>query len=181
MTPRTITAAPPPPRTIYACDRVEQIKLLGDRILIRPLAWEPSKIIEVVRHGRPLRGEVMAVGPGHNPLKYRKVNGKKLMDYSKRFRPTEVRVGDVVELGGLNIFDGKGYEFPQVMVGLESMLIATERDVVGVVGPYWRVEEEIDAQASRRKDLLLGALQAGPTQAETTTQAETNQSVPTQE
>ncbi len=90
-------------------------------------------------------------------------------------------MGDVVELGGLNIFDGKGYEFPPVMVGLESMLIATERDVVGVVGPYWRVEEEIDAQASRRKDLLLGALQAGSTQAETTTQAETNQSVPTQE
>lgn len=132
-TPRTITQAPPPPRTIYACDRVEQIRLLGDRILLKPLAWEPSKILEVVRFGRALRGAVMAVGPGHNPLKYRKVNGKKLMDYSKRFRPTEVRVGDIVELGGLNIFDGKGYEFPEVLVGTERMLIATERDVTMIV------------------------------------------------
>jgi hypothetical protein len=135
MNPHTIPRAAPPPATIYACGRVDQIRLLGDRLLLRPLKWQPSKILEVVRFGRALRGEVMAVGPGHNPLKYRKVNGKKLMDYSKRFRPTEVKVGDIVELGGLNVFDGEGYQFPEVLVGTERMLICTERDVTIVIEP----------------------------------------------
>ena len=135
MNPHAIPRAAPPPATIYACDRIDQIRLLGDRILLKPLKWQPSKILEVVRFGRALRGEVMAVGPGHNPLKYRKVNGKKLMDYSKRFRPTEVKVGDIVELGGLNVFDGEGYQFPEVLVGTERMLICTERDVTIVIEP----------------------------------------------
>ena len=109
---------------------------MGDRILLRPLKWEPSKILDVVRYGRPLRGEVMAIGPGHNPLKYKTRGDKtKTMDYSKHFRPTEVKVGDIVELGGLNVFDGKGYQFPEVVVGNETMIICSERDVAGVVQP----------------------------------------------
>lgn len=111
------------------------VRLLGDRILVRPLKWQPSKILEVVRFGRPLRGEVMAVGPGHHPLKYRRgpKGPKQFMDYSRHFRPTEVKVGDIVELGGLNVFDGKGYQFTEVLVGVETMLICAERDVVMVV------------------------------------------------
>lgn len=116
-------------------DRPEDVRMLGDRILLKPLKWEPSKILEVVRFGRPLRGKVMAIGKGHNPIKYKPgPKGKKqFMDYSKRFRPTEVRVGDVVELGGLNVFDGEGYKFPEVIVGNETMLICSERDVAMVV------------------------------------------------
>lgn len=116
------------------CDTVSQFRPLKDCILLRPLKWEPSKILEVVRHGRPLRGEVMAIGPGLNPLKYRKgpKGPKQFMDYSRHFRPTEVRVGDVVEIGGLNQFDGQGYQFTEVIVGNETMLVVTERDVVGV-------------------------------------------------
>lgn len=119
--------------TEVVCDRVSQFRPTGDRILLKPLAWEPSKIIEVVRHGRPLRGEVMAIGPGHHPAKYKHRNGKKLMDYSRLFRPTEVKVGDIVELGGLNIFDGKGYDFTEVIVGNEAMVVCTERDVAMVI------------------------------------------------
>lgn len=121
--------------TQVACDSPAQFKPTKDRILLRPLAWEPSKILEVVRFGRPLRGEVMAVGPGLNPIKYRPhPDGKRrIAEYSKRFKPTEVKVGDIVELGGLNIFDGQGYQFPEVVVGNETMLIVTERDVAGVV------------------------------------------------
>ena len=133
MKAHQIAAPTPPSRTTYAADQVADVRMLGDRILLKPLKWEPSKIIEVVRHGRALRGEVMAIGPGHNPLKYKKERGRKLMDYSKRFRPTEIQVGDIVELGGLNIFDGKGYEFPEVVVGNETMLICTERDVTMVI------------------------------------------------
>jgi hypothetical protein len=137
MKAHTITAPPPPPRSIYACATVDQVKMLGDRILLKPLKWEPSKILEVVRHGRTLRGEVMAVGPGHNPLKYKPgPKGKRqFMNYSRHFRPTEVKVGDIVELGGLNQFDGKGYEFTEVIVGVENMIICTERDVAIVIEP----------------------------------------------
>ena len=115
----------------------KDVRLLGDRILLKPLKWEPSKLIEVVRHGRPLRGEVMAVGPGHHPLKYRKgpKGPKQFMDYSKHFRPTEVKPGDIVELGGLNVFDGKGYQFTEVLVGVETMIVCSERDVAIVVQP----------------------------------------------
>lgn len=122
-------------RTIYACERPESLRMLRDQILLKPLAWEPSKLIEVVRHGRALRGKVMAIGPGHHPTKRRKhPDGKRTMvDYSRHFRPTEVKVGDVVELGGLNIFDGKGYDFTEVLVGNEAMLICTERDVAMVI------------------------------------------------
>jgi len=84
------------------------LRLIGDRILVRPLKWEPSKILEVVRYGRPLRGEVVAVGPGAHPKKYKDgPKGKRsLMDYSRHFRPNDVKVGEIVEFGGLNIFDG---------------------------------------------------------------------------
>lgn len=119
----------------YIAESPAQVRMLGDRILLRPLAWEPSKILEVVRHGRPLRGEVMAIGPGMHPIKYKAhPDGKrKIADYAKRMRPTEVKVGDIVELGGLNVFDGAGYSFPEVIVGAETMLICAERDVAGVV------------------------------------------------
>jgi hypothetical protein len=120
--------------TQIVCNTPDQLRLLGDRILLRPLDWKPSEVIDVVRHGRPLRGEVMAVGKGHHPLKYKPHHdGKhKIVEYRKRFQPTEVKVGDVVELGGLNVFDGNGYDFPEVVVGNEMMLIITERDVAGV-------------------------------------------------
>lgn len=118
----------------YICADVAQFRPLGDRILLRPLKWEPSRILEVVRYGRTLRGEVMAVGPGVNPIKYKPgANGpKSKMDYSRHFRPTEVKVGDVVELGGLNIYDGKGYQFTEVLIGAETFVICTERDVAMV-------------------------------------------------
>lgn len=122
--------------TIFACERIEQLRMRGDRILLRPLKWEPSKILEVVRHGRALRGEVVAIGPGIYPVSKRINQGQyKRIEFSRHFRPTEVKVGDVVELGGLNQFDGAGYQFTEVVVGNEALLICTERDVAGVVQP----------------------------------------------
>jgi hypothetical protein len=120
--------------TTYLAESADQVRMIGDRILLRPLAWKPSDVLDVVRHGRTLRGEVMAIGPGHNPLKYKTRGDKtKTMDYSKHFRPVDVKVGDIVELGGLNVFDGQGYQFPEVIVGTETMIVCTERDVAGVV------------------------------------------------
>lgn len=114
-----------------------KLRMLGDRILLRPLEVQWSDHIIVARHGRPVRGEVIAIGPGRYPIKYKPSTkpGHKLAVLSRRFQRTEVKVGDVVELGGLNVFDGHGYEFPEVIVGGERMLIVTERDVAGVVEP----------------------------------------------
>lgn len=113
------------------------IRMMHDRILLKPMDWNGADVhgegslIQVVRNGRPLRGTVKSIGPGHNPIKYKaNAQGKKAqMDYSKRFRPTEVKVGDVVELGGLNQYDGKGYQFTEVIYNGELHLICFERDV----------------------------------------------------
>lgn len=110
------------------------LRLLGDRILFRPLEWDASKIVIAIRHGRPVRGEVIAVGPGIHPVSKRTKlgDGRQRIDFSKRFRPTEVKPGEIVELGGLNIFDGKGYQFTEVIYNGELCLICAERDIAGV-------------------------------------------------
>lgn len=107
------------------------LRLLGDRLLIKPMDWDTNTKVIAIRHGRPVRGEVIAVGPGAHPKKYKAgpKGPKSLMDYSKHFRPTEVKPGDIVELGGLNIFDGQGYAFPEVMVGTERHIVVQEADV----------------------------------------------------
>lgn len=107
------------------------LRMMGDRILLKPMDWDASKTIIAIRHGRPVRGEVIAVGPGHHPIKYKPGDGGKraLMDYSKRFRPTEVQPGDIVELGGLNAYDGNGYAFTEVLFNGVLHLICQERDV----------------------------------------------------
>lgn len=112
-----------------------KLRMLGDRILLKPLDWDASSIVVAIRHGRPVRGEVVAVGPGTHPKKYKSgPNGpRSLMDYAKRFQPTEVKAGDIVELGGLNVFDGHGYEFPEVYVGNERHIVIQEADIAGVV------------------------------------------------
>jgi co-chaperonin GroES (HSP10) len=107
------------------------IRMMHDRILLKPMDWDASKTIIAIRHGRPVRGEVVAVGPGHNPIKYKpNAQGQRAkMDYSKHFRRTEVKPGDVVELGGLNQYDGKGYQFTEVIYNGELHVICSERDV----------------------------------------------------
>lgn len=113
------------------------LRMTSDRILLKPLEWEGEDVhgvgtrLAVVRHGRPLRGMVVAIGPGHFPVSKRtKLNdGRQRIEYSKHFRPTEVKVGEVIELGGLNQFDGAGYQFTEVLYNGELHLICQERDV----------------------------------------------------
>jgi len=71
------------------------LRMMSDRILLKPLDWEGESVhgegsrLHVIRHGRTLRGQVVAVGPGHHPIKRKDgPKGKNsLMDYAKRFRP----------------------------------------------------------------------------------------------
>ena len=113
----------------------EVIRPLRDNILLEPLDWEASSILITIRSGRPVRGRVAAVGPGARVMKrWKNEQGQQCkIGETKHFVPCEVRVGDVVELGGLNVFDGKGYMFPEINVGSKRYIMITEKDVAGVV------------------------------------------------
>lgn len=107
----------------------ERIRPLRDQIVVKPMEWNPSRTIQIAGNTRrTLRGTVVAVGPGCYPKRYNR-DRSKTWD-SKAFQRTEVKVGDVVELGGLEI---DGYSFPQVLIGNELHVICREADVAGVV------------------------------------------------
>ena len=109
----------------------ENVRPLRDQIVLEPLDWEPSKIIAVAYQGKPLRGRVLAVGPGNYPKKYNGPKGKRSKSWdSKHFVPTEVKVGDVVELGGLEI---GGYLHTRFRWGDKDCVMIREADVAGVV------------------------------------------------
>lgn len=109
-----------------------KIRPLRDQIVVEPLEWRPSEIIDVAYLGKPLRGIVKAVGPGHYPKQYDGPKGRRTKSWdSKAFLPTEVKVGDVVELGGLEL---GGYLFQTFLWGAKEHVICREADVTGVVG-----------------------------------------------
>lgn len=107
-----------------------------DYLVVEPLGVEHSKILAVIEHTKPLRGIVKAVGPGHYPLCYDHPDKHKRtrMWRSSTFQPTQVKVGDVVELGAVKI-DGRivGYSFQQIMWGNRIHILCREADVSGVV------------------------------------------------
>lgn len=109
------------------------IRPLRDQIVVKPLDWQPSKILadlgmKIVYQGKTLRGEVLAVGPGCYPKRYNRDRSKSWD--SMQFRPTEVKVGDVVELGGLEL---RGYQFDELLWGTQAVVICREQDVTGIV------------------------------------------------
>ena len=112
----------------------ETIRCLRDYIIVEPLEVDHRTMIVVKEHTKPLRGIVRAVGPGHYPKRYDhpdKHARTKTWD-SKSFQPTEVRVGDVVELGG---YEYGGYNFQTFIWGDKVHLICREADVAGIVEP----------------------------------------------
>ena len=114
----------------------QRIRPLRDFLVVEPLDVEHSAILTVVEDTKPLRGVVKAVGPGHYPLRYDHQDKHKRtkMWRSRSFQPTEVRVGDIVELGCVKL-DGRvhGYSFQQIMWGSKMHLICREADVSGIV------------------------------------------------
>lgn len=114
----------------------EKIVPLHDYIVVEPLAVEHSKILTVIEHTKPVRGIVKAVGPGHYPLCYDHPDKhrRKKMWRSKTFLPTQVKVGDVVELGAVKI-EGRivGYSFQQIYWGTTMHIMCREADVSGIV------------------------------------------------
>lgn len=113
----------------------EQIRPMHDYVIIEPLGVVHSVILAVIEHTKPLRGVVKAVGKGHYPLRYDNEKGRRTrMWRSSVFQNTEVKVGDVVELGSIRI-DGRisGYSFQTFMWGSKEHLICREADISGVV------------------------------------------------
>jgi hypothetical protein len=103
------------------------VRPLRDHLVVEPLDWRPSSTIEVVYNGKPLRGKVRAVGPGRYPLKYDGPKGKRSKSWEgKSYLPTEVKVGDIVELGGLEL---RGYLFQTFRWGSKEVIMCREQDV----------------------------------------------------
>jgi chaperonin GroES len=93
------------------------IKPLGDRVIVKPLAEEEvtaSGIVlpDTVDKEKPEQGEVMAIGPG------------KRLD-SGEISPMSVKVGDKV------VF--KKYSADEVKVDGEEILVVGEDDIVGII------------------------------------------------
>ena len=106
----------------------QNIRPLRDRLIVEPLEIVYSRYLIVDHRTKPLRGIVKAAGPGTYPKQYdhpEKHKRTKMWD-SKHFRPTQVKVGDVVELGGSEI---GGYAFEQFWWGEVLHLHCQEGDV----------------------------------------------------
>lgn len=109
------------------------IRPLRDTLFVLPLDAKMSAIIDVVHEERPLRGIVTSVGPGLYPKRYdhrEKHRRTKMYQYQRGFRPTTVKVGDLVELGGR---EQGGYNFQTVYIGDTMHIICREEDVTGIL------------------------------------------------
>lgn len=110
-----------------------KLRMLRDQILLKPLEWSPSTVIMIAgNERRPMRGKVVAVGPARRVRKYwyNAKREKYKVGETGQTVPTEVKPGDVVEIGGLEL---DGYRFEQVTIGDELHLICQEQDVCVVV------------------------------------------------
>lgn len=123
-----------------------RVRPIRDQIVVEPLQWKPSKIIAVEWHGKPLRGIVRAAGPGRyliqyasgpphalewHPVHHPPPKGKRTASReSKIFRPCDVKVGDIVEFGGLEI---RGYLWTTFVWGAVECVLCREEDVAIVV------------------------------------------------
>jgi len=111
----------------------ETLRPLRDHIIVKVLPPKWASAIAVEYRGEALRGEVVAAGPGVHPNWHErgKKDGK---DYhtvrpGKIFRPTEVKIGDIVELGGAEI---GGYLWQRVNYRGAECVVVREQDVCGI-------------------------------------------------
>lgn len=111
--------------------RDAKIRPLRDQIFLEPLDYKPSQILPIVYSGRTVRGVVRAIGPGVYPIKYNGPKGQRTKSWnSKTFRPTTAKVGDTVELGGIEL---GGYLFQTIMWGGKEIVVCREEDIVGII------------------------------------------------
>ena len=106
----------------------ERIKPLRDTIVVEPFPVDSPILIHC---WKPIRGKVLAVGPGHYPKRYNGSKGKRTKSWdSKAFLPCDVKVGDIVELGGQEL---GGYLFQTIRWGTKEVVVCREADVALIV------------------------------------------------
>lgn len=119
------------PDTLNFIPAQAKLRPLRDQMIVEPLDVVYSKYLIVKSDTKPLRGIVKAIGPGTFPKLYNhpdKQKRSKMWD-STQFRPTEVKVGDVIHLGGL---ENGGYSFESFYWGDTVHIHCTEKDVAGI-------------------------------------------------
>ena len=113
------------------------LRPLRDQLIIKPLPPHLSQTLVAHWNGEAVRGEVLAAGPGAYPNIHTRFfkDGKEVRQVrqSTQFRPTEVRIGDIVQLGGMEL---GGYLWPHIMVDGEDCIICTEKDVTFIEAEY---------------------------------------------
>lgn len=111
----------------------QTLRPLRDGILVKVLPLALSETIHAHWNGSAVRGEVVAVGKGHYPNRHSRgtTEGKewRKVHSSVNFRPTEVKVGQIVHLGGM---ENGGYLFTKLYIDHEEHVLATERDICGI-------------------------------------------------
>jgi co-chaperonin GroES (HSP10) len=110
-----------------------QIRPLREKLIVKPLPPSLSQTIAADWNGEAVRGKVIATGPGTHPRIHEKgtKDGKpyRRVRELKAFRPCDVKVGDIVQLGGMEI---GGYLWPHIMVNGEDCILCSEQDVCGI-------------------------------------------------
>lgn len=109
------------------------VRPLREKLIIKPLPPSLSQTISADWNGEAVRGQVIATGPGTYPNIHERgfKEGKEWRRVRKlnAFRPCDVKVGDIVQLGGMEL---GGYLWPHIMLNGEDHIICSEQDVTGV-------------------------------------------------
>ena len=91
------------------------LKPMGDRIVVKPLERQKSKLVEVIMRENPNVGEVVAAGPGK-------------VDAKGKFTPNPCKPGDKIRFGTAEEY----LSFPQYIEDGQNYLIMSWKDVCWV-------------------------------------------------
>lgn len=107
-----------------------RIRPLRDQIIVKPLPLQLGQRLRADWSGEVVRGRVVAAGPGCYKNIHRRgiKDGKpwRTVHPSQFFTPNAVKVGDIVQLGGMEL---GGYLWPKVWAAGDWCVICREEDV----------------------------------------------------
>jgi chaperonin GroES len=101
---------------VFSGEKYMNIRPLQDRVIVKRMEEETTSAGGIVLPDsateKPIRGEVLAVGPG------------KILDNGEK-RPLDISVGDTVLFGK--------YSGTEVKINEEELLVMREEDIMGVI------------------------------------------------
>lgn len=106
----------------------QRIRPLRDHLVVEVLPVDSNILVHC---WKPIRGRVLAAGKGHYPKQYDGRKGKRTKSWdSKAFLPCDVKVGDMVEIGGKEIGGYLNFIFRW---GEKECMLVREADVALIV------------------------------------------------